>query len=314
MSLSSTHFRLEEIADGVHVAVATPQGFGLCNSGIVDLGGTTLVFDGMLTPQAGEALGRAAEALTRRPVGLLANSHYHGDHVRGNGAVGAAHVVSTRRVRELILERGPVHLRADREEAARDLARLRSGEMKANDAERAVFEGWFGGILATPAELALRAPDLTFESELVLHGTKRSARLVTFGGGHSPSDVLLHLPEEKVVFLGDLLSVGFHPFLTDGDPEELLRILGRVRGLGIDRAVPGHGPVSDDAGIGDMERYVSTLLGSAREARAQGTTRDEWARRPPPPPFDRWTFSTFYEDNARFVFDRQAARSAPKPA
>ncbi len=308
MPVPSEHFRLETLADGVFAAIATEDGYGLCNAGIVDLGGSSLVFDAMLTPQAGTALGRAAERLTGRPVGLLVNSHYHGDHVRGSGAVGAGHVVSTRRVRELVLERGPVHLRSDREEAAGDLAKLRSGETVVNDRERKVFEGWFEGILATPADLAFRPPEITFEQELTVQGTRRSARILTFGGGHSPSDVLVWLPEERIAFLGDLLSVGFHPSLADGEPDELLRILDRIRALGIGRALPGHGPMTTDAGVGEMRRYVASLVDGAASALGRGEGRDAFARAPAPPPFDGWTFSMFYEANARFVYDHVARR------
>ena len=127
MNPPDRHFRLESLADGVYAAIAEPRGFALCNAGIVDLGGTTLVFDAMLTPQAGTALGQAAARLTGRPVGLLVNSHYHGDHVRGSAAVGATQVVSTRRVRELVIERGPAHLAADLAEAPGELERLRAG-------------------------------------------------------------------------------------------------------------------------------------------------------------------------------------------
>ncbi len=303
MTDRTEHFRIEQLDDGLYAAIATEDGFGLCNAGIVDLGGTTLVFDAMLTPQAGTALGRAAERLTGAPVGLLVNSHYHGDHVRGNAAVGAVHVVSTARVRDLIAERGPVHLRSDTEEAARELARLRSGELAVGERERRVFEGWFEGILATPKELELRTPDLTFASEMVVHGRRRTARLLTFGGGHSPSDVLLQLPDERVVFLGDLLSVGFHPSLMDGDPEELVRILGQVRELGADRALPGHGPVSPGTSVREMERYVSGMLARARQARERGLSREEFGSVPAEPPFDGWTFSQFFADNSRFVYD-----------
>ncbi len=310
MSGVSEHFVLEEIAEGVHAAVATPRGFALCNSGIVDLGGSSLVFDAMLTPQAGTALGRAAERLTGSPVGLLVNSHYHGDHVRGSAAVGAAHVVSTRRVRELVLERGPLHLRSDRQEAQGELQRLRAAAASMPPDDLAVYEGWFGGILATAPDLAFRAPDLTFESELVVHGRRRSARLLTFGGGHSPSDVLVHLPEERIVFLGDLLSVGFHPSLGDSNPEEFARILGEVERLRGERTLPGHGPVSDAAAVREMARYLALLRRSAAEACARRVPREELVRQPPPEPFGSWKLSTIYRDNVGFLYDREAARSA----
>ena len=315
MAVAGEHFRIEPLADGVWAAIATPGRFALCNATIVDLGGTTLVYDAMLTPHAGEALGRAAERLTGRRVDVLVVSHYHGDHVRGSGAVGAAHVLSTGKVRDLIVERGPVHLRADRAEAPQDLERLRRGELGHDALERSVYEGWFEGILATPPDLAFAPPDLTFASELTVHGRRRSARVLTFGGGHSPSDVLLVLPGERIGAFGDLLSVGCHPSMADGDPLEFARILDEARGLGVETAVPGHGPVTGSQGLEQMRGYVGRVLEDARRAHAEGTGRDELATRPPPPPYDRWVFSAFYADNVRFVYDRLATteRSARPP-
>lgn len=305
------HFRLEQLADGVYVALAEPSGFALCNGGIVDLGGTTVVFDAMLTPQAGEALGRAAERLTGRRPSLLVTSHYHGDHVRGSAAVGARHIVATAKVRDLVVERASAHLASDRLEAERDLPRIRSGELPLPPEDRVAMEGWLGGILATPPDLGVPSADVTFESELRLHGVKRSARVLTFGGGHSPSDVLLQLPDEQVTFLGDLLSVGFHPSIGDGTPSEFLRILDRVRALPAGRSVPGHGPVGDDASLETMQRYIARLLATARAARESGTDRETFAQRPPEPPFDDWRLSPIYPGNARFAYDLAGPGTSP---
>lgn len=308
MAAPREHFRLDTLADGVHVAIANADGFALCNAGIVDLGGTTLVFDAMLTPQAGTALGLAARRLTGRPVDLLVDSHYHGDHVRGNGAVAARHIVSTHRVRDLVIERAGPAIDSDRAEAASELEGLRSGRIPATPAERAVFEGWFEGILATPAGWTVTPPDLTFSDELVVEGTRRRARILSFGGGHSPSDVLVHLPEDGVVFLGDLLAIGFHPCLWDGDPAQLVRILERVRGLGAERALPGHGPMGGDAEIRTMEGYVGCLERLAKERRADGLP-SEAPPPAPPSPYDEWKFRSFFAQNLAHV----AARSAPPP-
>jgi cyclase len=291
------HFRIDEVAAGVHVAIATPEGYGLCNSAIVDLGNATLVFDSMLTPQAGEALGIAARRLTGRPVDYLVNSHYHGDHVRGNSAVGSRHIVSTHRVRELIVERAGKAIESDRAEAAGELASLRSGKTEATPAERAVFEGWFEGILATPAGHTVTPPDLTISEELVLHGSRRSVRILSFGGGHSPSDVLLHLPDERIVCLGDLLSIGFHPCLWDGNPTALVEILERVRGLGCEQALPGHGPVGGPTEISLMEEYVECLRRLARRPKETSSAGDG----APPAPFDDWKFRSFFPLNLAHV-------------
>ncbi len=305
------HFTTEEIAPGVHVAIATPDGFGLCNSAIVDLGGVTLVFDAMLTSGAGTALGREAERRTGRPVDLLVNSHYHGDHVRGNTAVRPVRIVSTAKVRDLVLEVAPKHLVSDRAEVAAELEGLRSGKIPVTPEERRIFESWYAGVLATPADLAIRPPDLTFERELVIHGTRRTARVVTFGGGHSPSDVVCFLPQERIVFLGDLVSSGFHPSLWDGNATELSRILGEVEALRPEQAVPGHGPVGGIEAIRAMAQYVRGLRARAEQRRAEGITIDRTEGEVPPPPFDRWIFSPFYRQNLAFV---QRTLGSPTPS
>jgi cyclase len=296
-----THFSTEEIAPGVHAALAAPEGFGLCNATVVDLGGTTLVFDAMLTPEAGLALRRAAERLTGRPVDLVVNSHYHGDHVRGNSALAPLRIVSTRKVRELILEVAPQHLAADKTEVVGELEGLRSGRIPATPGERRIYEAWYAGVLATPNDLVIRPPDLTFEHELSVHGSRREVRILSFGGGHSPSDVLAFLPEERIVLLGDLVSSGFHPCLWDGNTTELLRILAKVRELGPQVAVPGHGPVGGLGEIRAMEAYVRGLQARARKRQEEGVAPDQNDGESPPAPFDRWIFSSFYRQNLAFV-------------
>ncbi len=313
MPFESRHFRLEELADGVHAAIARRDGFALCNAGIVDLGGLTLVFDAMLTPQAGAELGKAAERLTGRPADLLVDSHYHGDHVRGNGAVGAARIVSSERVRELVIERARAHLAADRAEAPGELERLRAGALGKSPDDREIYDGWMRGILATPPDLEIPAPEVTFASEMIVHGRRRSARVLTFGGGHSPSDVFVFLPDARIVLLGDLLSIGHHPSLSDGDPEAFVTILGKIRALGPDRALPGHGPVGEASDLGQMERYITVLARQAREDREEGLDQDAATLRPPPSPFESWLFSSIYEQNVRFLFDRATVTPEPAP-
>ncbi len=302
--VTSPHFRIVDVAEGVYAAIATDDGFGLCNSGIVDLGDATLVFDSMLTPQAGADLRRAAERLTGHPVAYLVNSHYHGDHVRGNRSFPSVHIVSTRKVRELIEERAVSMLESDRAEVPAELEALRSGRKVVPDRDRTVLTSWFEGILATPKGTAIPAPDLLVDDALVLRGPRRTVEVRSFGGGHSPSDVLAHLPDEKIDFLGDLLAVGFHPGVTDGFAEEWVRILGKVRGLGAERYLPGHGPLADHTGFGRLEQYLESLLSLAREARRTRLSREEIAATPVPPPFAGWTFQSFFSDNLLSVYGR----------
>src|SRR5512147_122812 len=80
----SEHFTYHELADGVWAAIIKPFGLAASNSGIVDLGDCTLIFDTTFSPASAVELRATAERLTGRPVSYVLNSHWHQDHVFGN--------------------------------------------------------------------------------------------------------------------------------------------------------------------------------------------------------------------------------------
>ena len=103
----SKHFELQQIATGVWASIHKPGGWAIGNAGIVDLGDQTLVFDTHMTPDAGEDLRRAAEALTGRPAAIVVVSHYHNDHIWGAQAFRPeATIYSTHETRTLIGSNG----------------------------------------------------------------------------------------------------------------------------------------------------------------------------------------------------------------
>ncbi len=86
--------------------------------------------------------------------------------------------------------------------------------------------------MADLPRLRVRLPEITFEAHLALHGSLGTARLQAFEGGHTGSDLILWLPDLGLVFTADLLFVGCHPYLADGDPDRLLSALRALRDTG----------------------------------------------------------------------------------
>jgi glyoxylase-like metal-dependent hydrolase (beta-lactamase superfamily II) len=296
------HFRIAPVADGVWSAVARDGGYALCNAGIFDLGGRTVVFDSMLTPMAGALLARAAERLTGRPADVVVNSHWHGDHLRGNSAFAPAPIASTRRTRRLVQTRGRAQWRSDLQRMPAELQSLEHKDSPIPKTERALFRGWFRGTLEVPRPFAPVPADLTFEGELRIVGRRRALRLITYGGGHSPSDAFAIEPESGTVCFGDLLSVGLHPSVTDGDPRAWRRMLQRIRRLPLRQAIPGHGPPGDARDVLRLERYLAELERRGRAIREHRTPPSVWRAEPPPAEFQGWKFSMFYPENVARAF------------
>jgi len=115
--------------------------------------------------------------------------------------------------------------------------------------------------------LQIRVPNLTFAKRLTFHGTDRTAELIDFRGGHSKGDAVLFLPQEGIAFMSDLLFIGHHPYLGDGDPERLLHILEQVSDLAPKLLVPGHGPVGTAEPDADEAIYSYTGLAGSQDGR-----------------------------------------------
>ncbi len=299
----SRHFVLDRIADGVYVAIATDGGWAVCNAGIVDLGDRTLVVDTFVHTEPAEELRRAAERLTGRAVEYVFNTHAHRDHVRGNQAFAGARIVGTTGTRRLMAQGWQARGERIAKEGIEPMRREVEAELQAilsdprqTPEDKLLWNGYLGGILDGLESLRICLPEITFDRSLTLHGSKRRAVAITFGGGHSESDALLHLPEDGILFFGDLLFIGYMPYVAEGDADEFLRTLKQAEALGARALVPGHGPVGTPAAFAAMHRYVHVLRAAVEELALAGGARSA-AEVPVPAPFDTWRWQSFFKDN-----------------
>jgi cyclase len=222
-----THAKLVDVGPGVKAAIAIPDRGAVGNAAIVDLGEEILVVDTHVTPAAAREL--RAEA---GPVRWVLNTHWHADHVLGNGEFPDATIVSTVRTRELMATVGAERL-AERKAAATE-----------DD---------------LPEEL--RLPDETFEESRDFG----RVQALTFGGGHTESDAVLLVPDAGVLVAGDLVVIGMQPWAGHGDPAEWAAILERLLELEWETVVPGHGPVSGREVIEPLRDYLLALDQAVRE-------------------------------------------------
>jgi len=309
----SSHFRLEQLAQGVYAAIHVAGGAAICNAGIVDLGDRTLVYDTFMSPQAAADLRAAAEALTGRPVRYVVNSHWHSDHTWGNQVFGPGTeiIASTETRRIFAATRGEEDydgLLATAEAKLESMrARLQAATEPGQRDELALWVDNYKAVVLAKPILKVRVPNLTFGERLAFHGAERDAELIAFSGGHTASDVVLLLPREGIAFLSDLLFVECHPYLGDGDPDGLLSILQTITALGLRTVVPGHGPVGSAESVALLGRYVLTLDRLAREAVERGEAEAALAAAPIPAPFNAWGIASFWAANLRFLYQHRLA-------
>lgn len=239
-----------EVAPGVHAYVQPDGGWCLNNAGWVTDGGTTLLIDTAATEARTLALREALLASGSPLPTHVVNTHHHGDHTYGNAVFadgpGGATVI------------GHTVCRAETIAAGRQLHSV-----------------WptvdFGEITVAP-------PVLTYERELTLHVGGTEVRMLHPGVAHTRGDTVVWLPEQGVVFTGDLVFHGGTPFVLMGSLSGSLRALDTLRGLEAHTVVPGHGPVGGPDVYDAVERYLRYVDAVARDAHPRGLSPLEAAQ------------------------------------
>jgi glyoxylase-like metal-dependent hydrolase (beta-lactamase superfamily II) len=309
--MESKHFTLERLSEGVFAAIHREGGWAIANAGIIDLGDTTVIFDTFLTPDAAIDLQAVAEAVTGRKVDKVINSHYHNDHIWGN-LVFRPHsdIISSIETRHLIRTSGRKQFDWYRENSSSRLIELQKEFDAAQDEqERRDIRAWityYEGLVESMPSLEVCLPNLVFSERLEIHGTARSVELISFGNAHSGTDTILQVPSEKIIFMSDLLSVGYHPYLADGDSENLSSILISIMDFDGEIFVPGHGPVGTLRDLHLMKDYIDACYREVEELVKECADSEAFPTIKIPRRFRDWRLPSFFQANVRALHQRRA--------
>ncbi|MDG4859807.1 MBL fold metallo-hydrolase [Streptomyces sp. T-3] len=262
--MSATEPYATELAPGVHAYVQPDGGWCLNNAGFVSDGSSTLLIDTAATELRTHALREALMATGAALPGIVVNTHHHGDHTYGNAVFAPeATVVSHESCRREVLDAGlQLHLLWPQTD--------------------------FGDIRITAA-------DLTYTDRLTLHTGATEVKVIHPGVAHTTGDSVVWLPEQRILFTGDLIFEGGTPFIPMGSLTGSLRALEMLRGLDARVVVPGHGPVTDPSAYDRTERYLRFVAETAQEAHAAGRTPLETAQTTDLGEFGKW------QESERFV-------------
>jgi glyoxylase-like metal-dependent hydrolase (beta-lactamase superfamily II) len=219
-------------------------------------------------------------------------------------------VLSSTTTRDQILKKGKEEYRYYKANVSRQRANLqRQYENSDDERFRAALRSWLTYHQAVHKNLRkIRriVPTLTFDQRLCLCGVDRQIELLAFENGHTSSDVILYLPADGIVFMADLLCVGFHPYLEECDPQSLVAILGKMAELDVDSYVPGHGNVGSKGDLACMEEYVQVLEELADQHVCSGCSEESLDVVPIPEQFQGWDFRQTFTTNLKATCRRLA--------
>lgn len=221
------------------------------NTGIIIGDDAVMVIDTQATPIMAADVIRRIREVTDKPIKYVLLSHYHAVRVLGATAYGADHIIASQDTRDLIVERGE--------------------QDKASEIGR--FPRLFQNVESVPPGLTW--PTLTFNGSMTLWLGKLEVQILQLGRGHTKGDTVAWLPQERILFSGDLVEFDATPYAGDAYYQDWPQTLDNLAALQPAKLVPGRGaalqtPEQVAAGLSGTRAFVSELYDCVKSAASQG--------------------------------------------
>lgn len=226
---------IQRVSDNVYVILDKRANL-VPNIGIIIGEESAMVVDTGMGPANAEKVLAKVKSMTDKPVRYLAITHFHPEH-----GMGAQSFPEETRI---------VVPRAQKEELA----------AKGKD-----YIGFFSGmspeIAGLLSDVKLVKPDLAFEKRLDIDLGGQTVQLLHFNTAHTQGDMYVFLPDQKILFGGDIIIDRFFPIMADKDSSATgwIEALRKLKSLKPEIVVPGHGDVSDVSLIDQLAIYLNAM-------------------------------------------------------
>ena len=279
-------FRFNQVKPGIHHAVGTGALAVVGNSSFIVNDNDVIVVDDHVSPAAAWVLLEEIKKVTNKPVTAVINTHFHFDHAHGNQIFPpAVQIIGHEFTRRMLLSNPtgmplyqnyvnglPTQIEdlKTRIGAATDAAAKAKLQTQLNATENN---------LASQKELKPTPPNVTLSTQMSLFRGSREIQIRFLGRGHTAGDVVVWLPNEKVVITGDFLTSGLSN-MSDSFPNEWADSLDALKKLDFDTVLPGHGDAfTDKAKIDYFQAYLRDVWTEVGRLKQQGVSAEEASKR-----------------------------------
>jgi glyoxylase-like metal-dependent hydrolase (beta-lactamase superfamily II) len=242
-----------EVGKGLYAFTAE----GDPNSGVIIGDDSVMIVEAQATPRLANKVIEKVREVTDKPITHVVLTHYHAVRVLGASAFGAQQIIMSDRARGMVVERGQEDW----------------------DSEFQRFPRLFEGHESIPG---LTFPTTTFSDRMTVYLGSRRVDLMYLGRGHTAGDIVVHVPDENVMFTGDLVEYHSACYCGDGHFADWPQTLEKIRAFNPAAIAPGRG----DALVGskmvnkaiDLTKdfLESTYRPAAKVAARGGTLKEAW--------------------------------------
>ncbi|MFX0036010.1 MAG: MBL fold metallo-hydrolase [Candidatus Hermodarchaeota archaeon] len=262
LDFESEFFDLYKLSESAYGAISKEDSMMGSNAGFIDIGDYLIIIDTTLNANAAEDLKLASMQYTQKEPNFIVITHYHMDHIVGNSIFDKSTQIFTSdrtlaNIKNLSKRSFEEYRNFEPEKIAEleESLKTEKDEYKILDIKNDIR--YLKGIRTIES---LREPNLTFNKGCVIYGVDKLVHLRTFKKAHTDGDVIVYLPDEKLLFAGDLLFANRDPWLGSGDPEGWLSILEELMALDFEIVVPGHGNLASKKEFALESDYIKEII------------------------------------------------------
>jgi len=220
------------------------------NTGIVVGDDAVMVIDTQATPVMAQDVVRRIREVTDLPIRHVVLSHYHAVRVLGASGYGAQNIIASRDTLDLIVERGEADMKSEIER----------------------FPRLFRAVESVPG---LTWPTIVFERRLSMRLGTLEVEILQLGRGHTKGDTVVWLPQEKILFSGDLVEYAATPYTGDAYLSDWPATLDAIAALAPEKLVPGRGATLQNAhdvkaGLDGTRAFVTEMFAAVKAGAAAG--------------------------------------------
>lgn len=273
--IESEHFDVVRMSESVFAVRGKPNTGIPTNSSIIVGEGGVAVVDTHLRPSLDLEMIGIVKRITDQPIQYLINTHWHQDHTLGNQAFEgkATTIIAHENTRNDLLDRVVSNVELQRQVLPEQLSQarevLRAQKMSGEELKQLALEIELDeGFLKELKDLHIVPPSRVFKDSYRLDIADQPIELRHLGFGHTHGDIVIHLPQEKTIVLGDLVTNG-QPFMRrrDAVPSQWGPTLRKIAALSWDNGIIGHGWVESARDRLEIEaRFLEVLVLRVTEA------------------------------------------------
>ena len=227
------------------------------NSGVIIGDESVMIVEAQATPRLAHKVIEKVRSVTDKPISHLVLTHYHAVRVLGASAYGAPEIIMSDAARSMVVERGQEDW----------------------DSEFQRFPRLFEGHESIPG---LTYPTTTFSESMTVYLGKRRVDIMHLGRAHTAGDAVVHVPDQNVMFTGDIVEYHSACYCGDGHFADWGNTLDNIAWFDVDAIAPGRGDAligkeMVNAAIENTRDFVeSTYRPVARVAARGGSLKEAW--------------------------------------